>query len=262
MKNAMRFQRALAGLLAGGMLAGGALAFAGPASAAGPLGGGKGRAASTAPTTAQTCSATELSAAQALVGKGLSARVAILGALSADVSGAKYLTPGDRSTLATDISNEQAGVAALQAKVPTDTTCAEVKADGQSMVLDYRVYVVMAPQVHLTVAADTESAVVTLAENTIEPKVKAAITAAVAKGETVSAAQSAFATAQAQLATAQSASTGVSATVLSFTPASFPGCKTTFVSEKTGLQGGQAALQKADADLKVIISTLKTAKKG
>ena len=67
------------------------------------------------------------------------------------------LTTADRSTLTTELANDLAGISALQQKVPSDTTCAERGRRRQAMVVDYRVFVVMSPQAHLTIAADTET---------------------------------------------------------------------------------------------------------
>jgi hypothetical protein len=251
----------LAGLMAASACAAGALTvFPGPASAAVrrldastvPPAGTSGSTA----VPAGTCSPTRLSAAQALVEAQLAARVSQLAALSSAVSGSTTLSAGDKATLTTDVANEQSGITALQGKVTADTTCAVVRQDGRAMVLDYRVYVVMTPQVHLTISADTEAALVGQLTG-IEPQLQAAIAAAQAQGKNVAAAQAAFADLQSKVTAASQDSAGISATVLAFTPASYPACWSTFVSERGDLKSGDQALHAADRDAHAIVTDLR-----
>ena len=206
-------------------------------------------------TAATTCAPAVLQAAQASVGAALSGVLDQLNALNGEVGGSATLSPGNKSALSTDLANELAGIRALQAKVPDDVTCAQVAQDGRNMVLDYRVYVVMTPQVHLTISADTETSLAgTLAG--LEPNIQAAITAAGAQGKNVAAAQQAFADMETQVTSAQQDSAGISATVLAFTPASYPACWSTFVSERVSLQKGAQALRTADQDLHTVLADL------
>jgi len=203
-----------------------------------------------------TCSAANLAAVQAYVGQALSNRVAQLNALSAAVGGAADLAAGDRSTLSTDLASELSGIQALQAKIPSDTTCQSVIADGRAMVVDFRVYVVMTPQAHLTIAADAESAVAAKLA-ALEPKLEAAVTSAGQSGPNVAAAQHALSDIEAQVTLGQQSSSGISAQVLGFTPASYPGCWTAFRDDRATLQKGRQALRQADADLHKIVDALR-----
>ena len=56
------------------------------------------------------------------------------------------------------LSSDVSGLTALKTKVAGETTEAAVRADGKSMVDDYRVYILVAPKVHLTHALDVEGA--------------------------------------------------------------------------------------------------------
>ncbi len=202
-----------------------------------------------------TCSPANLGAVQAYVNQGLSNRVTQLGALSSAVSGANDLSAADRGTLTADVASEQSGIQALVAKLPGDTTCQAVIADGRAMVVDFRVYVVMTPQVHLTVSADTESALAAEMAG-LEPKLQAAINSAEQAGRNGAAAQALFTGFQAQVVSAAQASSGISAQVLAFTPASYPGSWATFRADRATLDSGRVALHQADADLHKIIAAL------
>jgi hypothetical protein len=254
-------RRTLAAVMAGGLCAAGALAMVPmPASAAvrrlSVSSVPPAAPASTPAPAASTCSPARLAALQAVVEAQLTGRVTQLTGLTAAVSGSGTLSTGDKATLSTDLANEQSGIAALQSKGQGEATCALVNQDARAMVLDYRVYVVMTPQVHLTISADTETALVAQV-TAIEPPLQAAIAAAQAQGKDVSAAQAAFTDLQAQVATASKDSAGISATVLAFTPASYPACWSTFVSERGSLTTGAQALRAADRDAHAIVNDLK-----
>jgi cytochrome c oxidase assembly factor CtaG len=101
-------------------------------------------ASSTTPTT--TPSASFIAAQQKLEGE-LATRVTRLTHLSADVTAATSLSSNVSLTLQARLSTEEASINALVAKVPTDTTWAELDADRSAMYKDNRVYAVMSPQV-------------------------------------------------------------------------------------------------------------------
>ena len=203
-----------------------------------------------------TCTAANLAAVSGYVSQALSGRVAQLTSLSAAVGAAADLTAADRSTLATDLASELAGIQALQAQLPSATTCQSVVAAGRAMVVNFRVYVVMTPQAHLTIAADTESAV---AANlaALEPRLQAAVTSAGQSGADVASAQRALADLEAEVTAAQRSSAGISAQVLGFTPASYPGSWSVLRSDRVTLGAGQLALRRADLDLHQIVAVVR-----
>jgi hypothetical protein len=209
-------------------------------------------AASGSPT---RCTATNLVTVQAYVAQALSNRVTQLNALGVAVGAAADLTAADRSTLSSDVASELSGIQGLQVKLPADTTCPAVAADGRAMVVDFRVYVVMTPQVHLTVSADTESAVAARVAG-LEPRLQAAITAAGQAGRNVAAAQAALTDLETQVTSAQQSGSGISTQVLAFTPASYPGCWATFRADRLTLKKGQQALRQVDGDLHKILNAV------
>jgi hypothetical protein len=88
----------------------------------------------------------------------LAGRATQLSHLASDISGAKSLTTADANVLNARVLTEEASINALIAKVPTDTTRAELHADNAAMLKDNRVYAVMTPQVFVTIGADTVAA--------------------------------------------------------------------------------------------------------
>jgi hypothetical protein len=104
-------------------------------------------AAASAGTTTTTAPRASFVAAQQALEAQLAARVTRLTHLTADVNGATSLSASTSLTLQARLSTEAASINTLVAKVPTDTTFAELDADRAAMYKDNRVYAVMSPQV-------------------------------------------------------------------------------------------------------------------
>ncbi|MEV4135314.1 hypothetical protein AB0J72_24455 [Dactylosporangium sp. NPDC049742] len=95
----------------------------------------------------------------AVVGR-IDKRLDALKKFETNLAGAKQVQSGHRDTLTKLIADQRTGLTALRTKVQGETTAAAVKADAQSMVFDYRVFVLTGPKVRLTAAIDTELAVI------------------------------------------------------------------------------------------------------
>jgi hypothetical protein len=111
------------------------------------------------PTTTTVPSASFIAAQHALEVQ-LANRATQLGHLVADVTATTSLTA--KSILQARLSTEEASINALIAKVPTDTTKAELNADRAAMLKDNRVYAVMSPQVFQMIEASVVASQVTV----------------------------------------------------------------------------------------------------
>src|SRR2546430_1877315 len=123
-----------------------------------------------------------LAAAKKVVPARIDGRLAALRAFDVAIGAAKRLSSGHRSTLTGLVASDRSGLAALRTKVAGETTAAAVKADDQSMVNDYRIYLLVEPKVRLTIAADLETAAVAELRETAD-KLAAAIAAAKQNGK-------------------------------------------------------------------------------
>jgi hypothetical protein len=132
-----------------------------------------------APTTTTTVATTTtvpasfLTEQKALEGE-LANRSAQLGHLVADVTAAATLSASTSSILQARLSTEGANINALIAKVPMDTTKAQLNADRAAMVKDNRVYAVMSPQVFEMIEASvvaSQVAVMQGNESTLQSEV-------------------------------------------------------------------------------------------
>lgn len=109
------------------------------------------------PAQAADNSSSTLQKAQAATTARINARLTTLHTLQTKIAGFKDLTAGESTTLNNLLSTDLSGLTALETKVNAETTVAAVKADAQTMIDGYRVYLLVAPKVSLTHAAATET---------------------------------------------------------------------------------------------------------
>jgi len=256
-----RTHRMVLGALATSLCAGIALGAPGVAfadsSTPAPAGSGSGSSTDAAPSS-PACTPSTFSQAQQAVETALADRVTQLNTLAGRVNAASALTAGDKSTLLSDVNvTELPGIQALQTKVPTDTTCPQLRQDAHSMVFDYRVYVVMTPQTDLVIANDTAVSVVS-SFAALEPTIAGWIQYAQGHGnKNVADAQAAFADYQAKVTAAGSLATASqSATLLAQNAAGYPGDESVFLQARTNLSNAHNDLYTARADLAKIITDL------
>jgi len=140
----MSFRTRLSAAAVGALIAVGAVAL--PANAA---------------TASSADSPAALTKAKTAVTDGITDRLTTLGKLQTALTAYKDVPDATRTTLSQLVSSDVSGLTALKTKVAGETTAAAVRADGKAMVDDYRVYVLVAPKVHLTHALDVESAALT-----------------------------------------------------------------------------------------------------
>ncbi|HEV2639997.1 MAG TPA: hypothetical protein VGX23_32990 [Actinocrinis sp.] len=231
------------------LAAGSALALglvAGPAMAAGATpgataGAGKGGAG--------------LSSVQALAATRVNGRIAEIKALQMAVSAATNLTSADKTSLSNLLSTDLTAMNGLSTKMAAQTTVAAVRADEVTMVDDYRIYLLVAPKTHLTIAFDTEASVITKLQG-----VYSVLSANVAKqtGGGTSAEKSELADMQTQIGNAQSALNGQVSAVLAIQPGANAAAISGQVKPlRTTAQGIRKDLGQADSDAKQVRTALK-----
>jgi Flp pilus assembly CpaF family ATPase len=138
------------------------------------------------------------------IGDRLDALTTMQQSLQANTS----LSDADRQKLQSQISSDITGLQALQTKVAGDTTKSALQADTQSMIVDYRVYAVATPQVHLAEQMANQAQRIASLQARINSELHASNPDASAN----------LADAQTQLNAAQSALQGKSDALLAVTP--------------------------------------------
>jgi hypothetical protein len=248
-----------AGVVAGVVATVPGTAWAGPSDSVTTVSPATALASTPAPTPVSSprCTPGLVSDARQRVEANLAARAAQLNVLLAAVDNtANRLTTSDRQALDNDIATVGLpGIQALQRQVPLDTTCLQLWAAAQSMVYDFRVYVVMTPQTHLAIVMDGEVSIVGVFVS-LEPTIASAIQRAQARGKDVTAAQAAFDDLKSQLGAAQRETTGQAAQILAQTPHGFPGSTPVFWAARTHAVNARRDLATAYADAQHIRTDL------
>lgn len=145
-------------------------------------------------------------------------RLATIAVLGSVVDAAGALTDDHAAALDRILADSAAGLRALRAEIEADTALAELREDLRRIVEDFRIYVLVARQVHLVVAADTVEATVDRFGETVDT-LEAAIDAAEAAGTDVTEARRLLAALVEDVRAADAAVDDVARTVLPLTPA-------------------------------------------
>ena len=198
-----------------------------------------------------------LAGVKAAVDVRIDLRLKTIAALKIAVSGATDLTSSDKSTLAGLLASDDSGLTALKTKTDAETTIAGVKADGASMVDDYRVYMLVTPKVRFAIASDRETDVIGKL-TTVQQKLAALATQLAGQGKDTSAAQAKITDMQTRLAAATAALSGKVATLLTVQPSSDPNAmKAAVAPVRTAVQAARADIKAALADAKAARDDLK-----
>lgn len=203
-------------------------------------------APSSAAGSVKACSAARLSFIKARVDLATSNRYTEISKLTTHLGARPHVSTSDRATLSNLYTSDRSGLAAVNASVQADTTCAAALFDGKQVVTNFRIYLLLAPQTHLTVASDT-GAWGAAQLISAEPAVQKAIDA-LPTGATKTQAEALYNDAVSKASTAQSDFAGVSSAVLELTPAGYPGNAPTLNSLRSKVLAGTSALQSAALD--------------
>jgi len=206
----------VAGLALGGTLA---LAATGVASANptpnGPA--GKGVCAVQAKT---ATSSPSLDALKAFGDCEIGRRLTTLNTQASRVSSSKVLTASDKTALSNEISSTVSGLNSLKATIDADTTLATLRSDVTKIATEFRVYLLVVPQINLVAASDAVAAIQPHFA-TISTDLAARIAAAQTAGKDVTAAQAALDAMNAKVSAAAGLANGLPAKLLPLTPADY-----------------------------------------
>ncbi len=186
----------------------------------------------------------------------VTARLDVLGDLRNKVTASKTLTAAHRATLTNLVDSDRSGLSTLATTIQGDTTLAQCRSDVQSIVTRFRVYVLVVPQVHITIAADAlQAADTTLAG--LEQKLSTAIQNAHLNPGQQQRASEALTDYDTHVGNAAALIKGQADAVLALTPAGYPGTTTTLKSAHTNLESAHADLKAARADFDTIADILR-----
>ncbi|MGD0248027.1 MAG: hypothetical protein ABSB75_03140 [Candidatus Limnocylindrales bacterium] len=248
--------------LAAGLVLGGSLLLVGATAviAASPPPGPAGKGVCAAQALASRTNAT----ADTLKAFGdceISRRFTTLDALSARVTASKVLTSADAAALKSEIGSTKSGLTSLKAAIDAETDVAALKADIAKIATDYRVYLLVVPQVNLLNAADGVMAAQTRFAG-INTKLADAIAAAKAAGKDTTAAQASLDAMNAAVTKAVGLAGPLPAALLPLTPAQYNAgtAGPIIASARTALGQARDQLKAAVAAAKACRDALKALK--
>jgi hypothetical protein len=171
--------------------------------------------------------------------------------LTAKITASKVMTSSDKATLNGEISTTHAGLSELKTIIDNETSIPALRLDITKIATQFRVYLLVVPQVHLTNAAD--GVLATQAKfATINTNLSARIAAAKAAGKDTTAAQADLDAMNAADAAAIALASPIPGEILPLTPAQYN-------SGTAGpvLTAARANLVKAAADVKAAVADAK-----
>lgn len=202
------------------------------------------------PTTTTTPPSANFITAQKALEAQLANRATQLSHLVADVTAATTLSASASSILQARLLTEQSSINTLIAKVPMDTTRAELNADRNAMLRDNRVYAVMSPQVFEMIEASVVAARVTVMQGnevTLQSEVASIVGLPGYKN-----ALNHYNNYVLRLSNWSAKIVIVESTVLAQTPQGYPGNTKTFVAENHSILNANIAMAYASYDASVI----------
>lgn len=232
---------ALAAVATLGMSAGSAFAAGSPSTAPSGAATPAGKAApAKAPATLQQI--------QAQAAADIATRVGDLNAAVAKVQAARDLG-GDQATLVARLQADVTGLGQLGQKIAADTTPASARADRALIFTNYRIIALALPVARLVGAVDRIDNATLPKLTAFEAKVTARLTPA-----NSAQVQPLLSDIAAQVAAAGKATSGVSATLLAFTPTQWNADHHLLDAERASVKSAVADLAKAASDRKQILA--------
>ena len=194
---------------------------------------------------------------KARAGNEINRRVTALSDLVSRLNAIKHLSADSKTTFVNSIKNEITSLNTLKTKVDADTDLNTLKTDVQSIVNNYRVFLVYIPQIQLLAAADRLSDVSgKLAD--LATKLQTRLNNAQASGKDVSSLETLLKAMTTKIADANTQYNNVESSVIPLTPNGYPGNRATLIASRKMIQTGHQDLVAALQDAQKIIQGLKS----
>jgi myosin heavy subunit len=182
-------------------------------------------------------------------------RLANLKTAQDKIAGLSTLSSSDKQALTTLVKSDITNLTNLKTKLDSDTTLADARTDVQSIITDYRVYLLALPVTRLVEAIDRLTTVETKL-TTLQAKLQGASDKAQTQGKDVTAVQKDIADMQTQLSAAQNATSGLTAKLLALQPADYNANHTVLLQYRQAVQTAVTAAKAARDDAKAAIDAL------
>lgn len=187
--------------------------------------------------------------------RALSVRLEALTVVSAAVSASRYLTTADRAALDSVVAADDSGLAGLSAALAGDVSIPQLQTAADAMVLDYRVFSLLVPEVRAVIATDHELNKV-VALTALEPSIQTAITTERQAGHRTGAAEKRYVKLVALLGGMETTLGNSSTAVLAVTPATYSSAPATLAASASELVTASTQLAAAHTDVHDIVKLL------
>jgi hypothetical protein len=236
-----------------GALAGAAVVLAVPAvasAAAAPT-----VASPAVPSAATAPSTAGLAAVQAKAAAAISVRLTALNQTIPTVNANTVITSADKATLITTLTGDVNGLTGLGHTIAADTTTKQAQTDAATIYTGYRVFALALPQVRYAEAADDLTGGV-LPKLTDAQTELTTLLAGVEAPKDTAAVQATMTDLAARISAATSATTGMAATVLAYTPAQYDADHALLDRPRQNLVTAGADAKAASADVTTVLGEL------
>jgi len=221
--------------------------------------------ADTASTTSTTSSASpsaapahgdNLAAIKAKAAAAITRRLSAISVAINDINNSSVISAGDKTTLLATLNGDVSGLTALGTTIAADATAKQAATDYGTIFTGYRVFALALPQVHFAAAADSITGVVLPKLTDAQTKL-AALLAGVDSGKNTPEVQAAMADLATQITAIGAATSGLSATVLAFTPAQYDANHALLSPARASLATSRNDVKTARADITTVTKALK-----
>jgi hypothetical protein len=203
-----------------------------------------------------TATATTLPEVKAKAASAISARLTALDRALAAVQANRFITATDRAAAVAILDHDQSGLTALGPVIQADSTLAKARADYRTIFTDYRVFALALPQTRLAAAADALSGTVVPRLTDAEHRLQGLLSGADSAKDT-SSVQAAMADLASRIQAITTSTSGVSATVLSYTPAQWNADHTLLSGTRTAVKTARTDAQAARHDVRTVVTAIR-----
>lgn len=185
-------------------------------------------------------------------------RLTALNSLITKINAIKRLTADQKSSYTSDIQGNITSLTTLKTKIDADTDPTTLQSDVRSIIESYRIFAVYVPKIHLLTGANVAAEMVTSLTN-LATKIQTRLTADQQADKDVATLQSELTDMQSKITEANNLIQTVNTTVITLTPAGYPGNNTVLQTAQQSLKTIKASLLTAKQDAQEIITSLKPA---
>lgn len=185
-------------------------------------------------------------------------RTTTLDELARTVTADSGLPPTVAGPLQARLADDKAGLTSLRGQIDAATDVATARGLCQQIVNDYRVYVLVVPQVRLSLASAHELAMATKLDG-VQAKLATLVAEAKARGRDVGDAESLLADLTTNVDAARTKATPVATTVLALTPAQYDAgtARPVLEAQRDAVAGARGELGKAGDDAQQVVRILR-----